>query len=321
MFLFLQKRLLIVLLLSNRLTVGICAYNEAKNIEKLLNNVLKEQNLPADAEVLVVCSGCTDGTLETAQAIAAKDPRVKVFSEAERKGKASAINHMLAHAEGDLIVFVSADTQPDKGIFPRIVGRMQAQDVGVVCGNPVPVNSSGSLVDRFVRVLWSFHGHVFKELNDAGLARHATELFCMRRGIVNRIPAETVNDDAYIAVTAKKQGWLIKFEPTAKVFICGPKTFSEYFRQRRRIIRGHFQIRKLTGESPQYLIHLMPLHPVKVAKLASWLCTRCDALTLGAFLYTEFLVNFAAMADVASGKVPYRWSPLPSTKSVPLQPT
>ena len=56
-------------------------------------------------------------------------------------------------------------------------------------------------------------------LNDAGLAGHASEVFCVRRGIVHKIPSEIVNDDAYIAVTAKKKGWLIKYEPRASVFI------------------------------------------------------------------------------------------------------
>jgi len=205
---------------------------------------------------------------------------------------------------------------PSRGSFQKLAKRMQTPEVGIACGNPVPVNSSGSLVDGFVQMLWSFHGHVFHELNDAGLARHATEMFCIRKGIVNQIPAETVNDDAYIAVTAKKQGWLIKFEDAAAVSMCGPKTFQEYFQQRRRIIFGHFQVKKLTGEPPQYLVHLMPLHPVRAFKLASWLLTKYNPLKLAAFVMTEFFVNVAAKADCLRGSVPYRWQMLSSTKTV-----
>ena len=47
-----------------RVTVGICAYNEGINIGPLLNNILYRQSLPAGSEVLVVCSGCTDDTVE-----------------------------------------------------------------------------------------------------------------------------------------------------------------------------------------------------------------------------------------------------------------
>ena len=136
---------------------------------------------------------------------------------------------------------------------------------------------------RLVQLLWSFHGHVFAELNDSGIARHATEMFCIRKGIVDKIPAETVNDDAYIAVTAKKKGWLIKFDAQSKVAICAPTTFKEYFQQRRRIIFGHYQIRKLTGESAQYLVHLMPLQPFQTFKLVLWLFAKYDPTNNGSF--------------------------------------
>lgn len=305
-----------MLFLLNRVTVGICAYNEGSNIARLLENVLYEQELSGDSEVLVVCSGCTDNTVERVQAYAAKDLRVKPYFEAERRGKASAINYIFSHAAGDVIIFVSADTLPYKTSFPKLMSKLEIPNVGIVSGNPVPVNSTRSLVGRVVQLMWRFHGHVFAELNDAGLARHATEVFCIRKGIVKKIPAETVNDDAYIAVTAKKKGWLIKYSAESKVSICGPKTYREYFQQRRRVIFGHYQLRKLTGESPQYLVHMMPLHPVRTVKLALWLAAKYDPVTSATFLLTEFLVNAAAMFDFASGRAHGQWIVLPSTKIV-----
>ncbi|MFB3888386.1 MAG: glycosyltransferase family 2 protein [Candidatus Bathyarchaeia archaeon] len=304
--------------MSSRVTVGICAYNEGKNIGKLLNRVLTNQDLAADAEVLVVCSGCTDSTVDTAREHAARDSRVKVQVEAERRGKASAVNHILANAHGNVILFISADTLPAKGSFSHLFRKLRSSNVGIVSGNPVPVNRADSLVGRLVQLLWRFHNHVFHELNDAGLARHATEIFCVRKGIVDRIPAATVNDDAYIAVTAKKKGWLIKYAEASKVFIRGPETFREYFQQRRRIIFGHYQLRRLTGEAPQYLVHLMPLHPMQVMRLALWLSSRYDLPTLAVFLFTEFLANVAAIGDFFLGRAYFRWGSLPSTKTLPL---
>ena len=305
-----------MLFLSNQVTVGICAYNEEKNIGTLLNNVLTEQSLPVSSEVLVVCSGCTDATTEIVQEYAAKDSRLKTHIEERRSGKASAINYILSHAKGDVILFVSADTLPKKGSFSRLTAKLQMSNVGIVCGNPVPVNPPNSLLGKMVQLLWSFHGHVFAELNDSGLARHATELFCIRKGIVDSIPAETVNDDAYIAVTTKKKGWLIKFDTQSQVLMCGPNTFQEYFQQRRRIIFGHFQIRKLTGESPQYLVHLLPLHPLQTFKLVLWLFTKYDPITMAVFLFTEFWVNVFAIGDSILGKNYFRWPALASTKTL-----
>jgi cellulose synthase/poly-beta-1,6-N-acetylglucosamine synthase-like glycosyltransferase len=303
-------------ILSNSITVGICAYNEGNNIGKLLQNVLSEQSLSIDSEVLVVCSGCTDNTEDVVASFAAKDSRVKAHFEKERKGKASAINYIFANATKGVILFVSADTLPKAQSFSKLTYKLKIPNVGIVSGNPVPVNNKRSMVGKLVHLLWGFHGHVFEELNDAGLARHATEIFCIRKGIVESIPPQTVNDDAYIAVTAKKKGWLIKYSAQSEVSICGPKTFPEYFQQRRRIIYGHYQLRKLTGETPQYLVHMLPQHPVRIAKLALWLSTKYDPITISTFLTTEFLVNAAATVDFALGKTYYQWSALPSTKTV-----
>src|SRR4030067_317333 len=161
-------------------------------------------------------SGCFDNPAPIVQESTRQDPRVRIHVETERKGKASAINYILQTAKGNALLFVSADTLPNKGCFPRLLLKLRIPNTGIVCGNPVPINSSNSLVGKLVQLLWSFHDHVFRQLNDAGLARHATEIFCIRRGIVDKIPVETVNDDAYIAVTAKKKGGLIKYVTDAR---------------------------------------------------------------------------------------------------------
>lgn len=307
--------------MSNGVTVGVCAYNEGMNIGKLLNNILKEQELSADSEVIVVCSGCTDNTVQIVSEYAEKDDRVHLCLESERKGKASAINHILCNAKGNTVLFISADTLPNKGCFSRLISTSRLPNVGIVCGHPVPVNSSDSLVGRLVQLLWSFHSHVFTELNDAGLARHATEIFSIRKGIVNKIPPETVNDDAFIALTAKKKGWLVKYETESRVSICGPKTFREYFQQRRRVIYGHYQVRKLAGESPQHLMHLMPLYPIRVIKLGLWLFRNQDIPTLMVFVLTELAANIAAILDFLLKRQHLQWSILHSTKVIKPVPT
>jgi cellulose synthase/poly-beta-1,6-N-acetylglucosamine synthase-like glycosyltransferase len=305
-----------VRILSTHLTVGICAYNEDKNIGQLLENI-SHQGLGEKSEVLIICSGCTDRTVEIAQAYAEKDTRISVFVENERKGKAAAVNRILANAKGSTILFVSADTLPHDRCFSNLVSRLNvAANVGVVCGKPVPITDVDTLVGRLVRILWLFHDHVFKELNDAGIARHASEVFCIRKDIAEKLPLETVNDDSYLAVMAKKKGWMIKYEPNAVVSISGPKTFLDYFLQRRRIIFGHYQIKKLTGETPQYLVHLMLLYPKKALKLTTWLCARCGFRTFLFFVTVESTLNVLAIMDFVLGKSYVKWGVSSSTKTV-----
>lgn len=242
---------------------------------------------------------------------------MKQIVETERRGKASAINRILANARGDAIILISADTLPHIGCFSALCSKLQAPNVGIVCGRPVPTNDSTSLVDKLVQVLWGFHDHVFKELNDAGLARHATEVFCMRRGIVENLPGDTINDDAYIALMAKKKGWLIKYDTNSRVSICGPKTFSDYFTQRRRILRGHAQVKKSTGELPQHLFYLFFLYPAIATRLLLWLCVQYGLPTFVTFVTTELMINAFAMTDAVLRKPHVVWNVAASTKKVP----
>ena len=288
--------------LSTKLTVGICVYNEELNIGTLLKNILFNQQPPSKSEVLVVCSGCTDDTVKIVQEFQKKDSKIRAIIEKERNGKTSAVNHILANAMGDVILFISADTLPNKNCFSKLVSKFEDPKVGIVCGKPVPTNSTTSLVGKIVQLLWSFHDQVFIEMSKTGQLRYASEIFCIRKGIVNKIPLNTVNDDAYIALTAKKKGWIISYEPRGIVSITGPKTFLDYFKQRRRILWGHNQVKKLTGKSPQYIIHMIPLEPSKGLKLTLKLLSEYQIYTVLAFLSLELIINYLAIIDSILGK-------------------
>ena len=73
------------------------------------------------------------------------------------------------------------------------------------------------------------------------------------------------------------------------------------------MIFGHYQLRKLTGESPQYLVHMMPLHPIRTFKFVLWFAAKYDPVTSATFLLTEFMVNVAAMFDFARRRDHGQW--------------
>jgi biofilm PGA synthesis N-glycosyltransferase PgaC len=74
-------------------SVGVCAYNEEKNIEKALRAVLEQ---PLDGfslkEVIVVSSASTDRTDAIVSEISRSDPRVTLVVQEKREGKTSAVN-------------------------------------------------------------------------------------------------------------------------------------------------------------------------------------------------------------------------------------
>ena len=69
--------------------VLIATHNDGANIATLLERLLAE---PGVGELVVIASGCDDDTVPIVSEVAAGDPRVALYVEAERSGKASAVN-------------------------------------------------------------------------------------------------------------------------------------------------------------------------------------------------------------------------------------
>jgi cellulose synthase/poly-beta-1,6-N-acetylglucosamine synthase-like glycosyltransferase len=245
---------------------------------------------------------------------AKKDMRVKLYVEEERKGKASAINIVLKNAKGDEILFVQADTMPGKGCFGKLITKIQNPNIGLVCAHPQTINNSSELPSKLGKVLWSLHDKVFKQFNIDGQARHASEVFCVRKDITSSIPSETVNDDAYIALAAKKKGWKVCYESESYVSIYGPETMSDYIKQRRRVIYGHYQIKKMTGENPQYFMSLLFLNRNMKKNLIFLFLSEFELPTLMAFIGIEIVLNAISLSDLARGKSYRIWSTATSTK-------
>ena len=122
-------------------SVGVCAYNEARRISSLLDSVLA-QALPsgfAIVEVLVVASGCTDGTDRIVVERAKSDARIVLIKEPERRGKSSALNRILTRYQGDILVLVNGDARLLPGSLSGLVQEFDGDDrVQLACGLPTP---------------------------------------------------------------------------------------------------------------------------------------------------------------------------------------
>lgn len=298
------------------LTVGICAYNEGWNIGNLLYNILYLQAIPRDAEVIVICSGCTDNTADVVQEFACKDSRVRLIEEPERVGKAASVNKILSQARGDYIIFISADVIPTTSCLMSLARAMGDPRVGLACAKPEPVQRGKTLIRGIVGTLWGFHNWQLEKLNHLGVLMHASELFCIRRGIVKRIPSGIINDDAFIAVSARTAGYKIKYVPNSRVAVLGPQTIGDYLKQRRRIIVGHYQVRKATGRFSQYVFYSLLARPKTTLRILTGYFAGTHRIASGVIAgLIEIIANLLALADLIRGKSYAVWSISTTTKT------
>lgn len=219
-----------------RCSIGVTAHNEAANIGRLLDRLLRQElTTVAVTEICVVASGCTDGTETIVEEFAARDPRVRLLVQAQREGKASAINLVLREAAESVIVISSADLLPAPDAVERLVAPFADPDMGMTSCRPIPVNDPHTFMGFCAHLLWDLHHQINLESFKAG------EMIAFRR-VFERIPHKTAVDEASIEPIVRGQGYTVRYIPDAIVQNKGPETVADFLRQRRRIYAGHLEI-------------------------------------------------------------------------------
>ncbi|MHA1471371.1 MAG: glycosyltransferase, partial [Candidatus Asgardarchaeia archaeon] len=214
-------------------SIGICAYNEEKNIGKIINALLKQRiHVAKIKEIIIVSSGSTDNTNIIVNAYAKKYDKVKLFIQKKREGKASAINIFLKNAIGEILVLESADTIPLPNTIENLVLPFIDQKIGMTGGRPIPVNDKRTILGYTIHLLWTLH-HLISISHPEN--PKFGEIIAFRKGIVKRVPKKTVVDEAWIQAMVAKKGFKFKYVPSAIVLNKGPETVSDFLRQRRRI--------------------------------------------------------------------------------------
>src|SRR2546426_27993 len=284
------------------ISIGICAYNEAQRIPALLQSVAT-QSLPLGfvlAEILVVASGCTDGTDHIVEKWSKIEPRLTLIRESERRGKSHALNTILGRYRGDVLVLVNADARLRSGALSELLYAFDRDsEVELACGFPVPEHSDSAVVSLLEDVWWRLHNRTLQMLAALGSGNHCCDEFMgLKRGMVDSIPGEVVNEGAYFGVLAACRGITTQFAPRATVFVETPSNLLGLFRQRRRIVRGHRQVFDILGQAPYTLEGLVRRRPGLAARIVAAEFSARPARTL-AFLFLALPLEAIAQVSAA----------------------
>jgi poly-beta-1,6-N-acetyl-D-glucosamine synthase len=290
-------------------SIGIMAYNEQANIGQLLGALVSQRtNAVSPREIIVVASGCTDGTQSIVQNWAKRDSRIRLLVQHRREGKASAINQYLKCTREHIVVLCSADLIPTENAIEELVSPFNDSDVGITCGRPVPVNDPATFMGFAAHMLWNLHHEVNLVSFKAG------EMIAFRK-IFQRIPYDTVVDEASIEPVIRSQGYAVRYVPTAVVYNKGPDTTRDFMAQRRRIYSGHLAVRRVLGYS--------------VSTMSSWNALRILVRRLDwrpkPFLWTwgvvglEAYCRFLGRQDYKKRRDHRMWEVATTTKEVKLR--
>ena len=221
------------------ITIGICAYNEAQNIERSIRSIYDQKTKDITVrEVIVVSSGSTDGTDDIVRRLADEYGNITLIRQEKREGKNSAINCYLENKTCDVVVMLNADNIfGNENSLYSLVSPFFDEKVGMVGGHPVPTNDKKDKVGFATHVLWTMHHHLALVYPKIG------ELVAFR-DIGTRLPTDQQSDEDIIRMNLEKAGYNCIYAPDAIVLNRGPETEEDYLKQRIRVNIGEVNMKR-----------------------------------------------------------------------------
>jgi glycosyltransferase involved in cell wall biosynthesis len=225
-------------------SIGIMAYNEESNIEKLLLDIQKQKlNKISINDIIIVSSGSTDNTNKIVKDFSKKNKKTILIKQKERKGKYSAINLFLKKASSEILVLCSSDLKLKEDAIEKLCIHFNNKSIGIVSSRPIPINDKNSFVGYTVNLQWYIHHKISLSKPKFG------ELIAFRK-LFGKIK-ETAVDEEHIAMLIlnkfKMKGHYAK---DAIIYNKGPETLEDMIRQQRRIHAGHLALKNKTGYQP-----------------------------------------------------------------------
>jgi len=218
-------------------SIGVCAFNEERNIRACLDSIMQQSARFLIQEILVVSSGSNDGTDGIVRQFEGRDGRFRLLRQERREGKNSAINEFLKQAKGDILVLVNADNRLDEGSLRHLLEPFEDQAVGVSGGHPVPVNNKDSTIGFAVHMLWEMHHRISLVHPKIG------ELMAFRR-LDKALPTTSQSDEDLIRIELEKRGLRSVYVAEAVVFNKGPTTVADFWGQRTRVNIGEKYLKR-----------------------------------------------------------------------------
>jgi dolichol-phosphate mannosyltransferase len=180
----------------NRALVCIPTYNEADNLEPITQAVLKAE---PRVDILVVDDNSPDGTGKLADALAAKEPRIRVLHREKKEGlgRAYLAAFRWALAEGyTYIIEMDADFSHDPRYLPGLLDAAEA-DADLVLGSRY-VTGGGTVNWGIGRKAISRGGSLYaRTILGVGINDLTGGFKCFHRRVLESIELDAVKSTGY----------------------------------------------------------------------------------------------------------------------------
>ena len=222
-------------------SIVIAAYNEEKVIQSKIENIIRLDYPKDKIEYIIGSDGSTDKTNEI----------LKQYSDVKnihilylpRKGKVAVINEMLKIVKGEIIIFSDANTLFSTGAIKNLVKHFVDTKIGCVSGQlryKVDINSGEGA--ELENIYWKYENWIKIQESKVGCLSGANgAIYSIRKGLVNKIKDDIINDDFYISTTILLNGYKVIMDKDAIAYEDPNDSIESQFKRHIRDGAGHYQ--------------------------------------------------------------------------------
>jgi len=282
----------------HNVSILIPAYNEERNIQKIIEEYF-HQKLPngAEKEIIVCANSCTDRTEGIVRQMQKEYDGLRLLTSGTT-GKAAALNFLVQEAKYNFLVFSDADIIPSDGMLMHLYEDLVSNpEIKVVGASPrCEISKKINLMD----VINSIHEKCPPKKKISGI------LYAMRKEEYISVPDYIINEDGWINIMFDGA---IKKNKDAIAYFKRPQTIEDYVKYRTRIEIGREQLKSMRNGNKKNEKESFK------AKLDFF-----KTLTIDEILASPILLGFFYYARFA-GKINYKknlkykgWEQIKSTK-------
>ncbi|MEM5881568.1 MAG: glycosyltransferase [Candidatus Aenigmatarchaeota archaeon] len=112
------------------ITIIIPAYNEARTIEKCINEVRKKlQEMKINYQIIIAEDGSSDNTYQIAKSLAKKYKNIEISHFDKRLGRGSALKRCVNIVKGDFVIYMDADLSTKLDALELLIRELKYNDI------------------------------------------------------------------------------------------------------------------------------------------------------------------------------------------------
>jgi len=217
-------------------------HNEARHLERKLENALSLEYPRDRLEVVAVDDGSTDGSSAIIERY--RERGVRLIALEANRGKITALNRAIPLTGGAIIVFTDATAEFAPDALGKLAEAFADPDIGAVSGQLVlreetPQASGTVRVDAY----WKLEKAIRKAESKIHSVIGATgAIWALRREFYRALPSDTILDDVALPLQAVRAGRRLLFAEEAVAYEMEAAASGKEFRRKVRTLAGNYQL-------------------------------------------------------------------------------